>query len=504
MKPIQRLLSIPAVGIIVILLYAGAAAFAATEQVFVVTSDYETGGYAVFSPGSTTAHTRAGTIFQDAVARSFGNRLYVIERWHGDNILIFDQSNLDDPVMQFSVGSGSNPHDFLLLSETKAYVTLYERSGLLIVDPSSGRITGTIDLSAFADGDGIPEMDQLLYCHNRIFVSLQRLDRNNLFQPAGLSQIVIIDPETDAIVDARPAQPGIQAIDLFFTNPIDMQYISETDKIIVAGAGSFYNVGDGGLEWIDPNALRTEGQIMSESEIGGQLGGAFGTLHMRSSSEGYAIIMTEDWLESRVIRFNLKERSTKPIHAPANGFIHADVLTIGERLYICDRTIQNPGIRIFDTTTDREITTEPIATGLPPFCLTRIGPDTTVIPDPTNTDNQTMPAETACYVTALVSPSPIPFYTDVFVFYQDGSLTLKKLEQYGTGEYYMFGPNLFYFIFNSGAAVADIRFVQGSGMFLNGLNRNRIIGFGTIMVDYELLPFAFFGREVFKNATGPL
>ena len=440
MKLIQRLRSILAVSIVIIIyLYSGAAVFAATEQIFVVTTDYETGGYAVFSPGSTTAHTHVGTIFRDAVARSFGDRLYVIERWHGDNILIFEQSNLNEPVMQFSVGNGTNPHDFLLLQPDKAYVTLYEEANLLIVNPQTGQIMGEIDLSPFADDDGVPEMDLMLLHNNKVFVSIQRLDRANLFQPVGLSQIVIINPETDTMVDSRPSQPGIQAIDLFFSNPIDMQYISEKDKIIVACAGSFYNTGDGGLEFIDPNTLQTDGQIMSEKEIGGQLGGAFGTLSMLNSSEGYAIIMTEDWLESRVIRFNLSDRSVKSVHAPAKGFIHADILINGERLYICDRTIQNPGIRVFDIKTDIEITPEPIATGLPPFCLTRIGPDPTSEPDPTAPDNQTMPEEATYYMTALVSPSPISIYSDVFIFYNDGSFTLKKIEQYGIGEYYTSG-----------------------------------------------------------------
>jgi hypothetical protein len=39
-------------------------------------------------------------------------------------------------------------------------------------------------------------------------------------------------------------------------------------------------------------------------------------------------------------------------------------------LFLTDRTATKPGIRIFDVTTDTEITTDPIDVGLPPFAIT--------------------------------------------------------------------------------------------------------------------------------------
>jgi hypothetical protein len=85
----------------------------------------------------------------------------------------------------------------------------------------------------------------------------------------------------------------------------------------------------------------------------------------------------------------------------------------------------------------------------------------------------------------------------VFIFYNDGAFALKKIEQYGSGEYYTSGSYLFYFTFNSGAG-ADIQFVQGTGIFMNGPNRKKIIGLGTIMAEYSSLPFVFCGIEVFQ------
>ncbi len=475
--------------------FAGGATHA--ETLFVVTTDYESGGHSVLDTQSFSASTHQGTIFQDAVVRSFGDNVYVVERWHGDNILIYHKNNLEKPVRQFSVGSGTNPHDFLLLSETRAYVTLYEESELLIVNPQTGLRTGSIDLSAYADADGIPEMDLMIRYGDYVFVSLQRLDRTRMFQPTGTSAVVVIDLRTDTIVDTDPRQPGTQAIELTRTNPVDMQYVAATGKILVAEAGSYYTTDDGGLEFVDPVALTGEGVLMTEAELGGQIGGAFGALTMTDSDQGYAIIMTEDWLESRVVRFNIETRSARAVHAPNSGFVHSDILLRNDLLYVCDRTRYAPGIRIFDTRSDNEITSQPIETGLPPFCLTAIGADDmpTGVPGSSVPDNDTQPEESMQFVTAVLSNSDMPVFTDVFVFNADGSFVLKKFEQYGSGDFYYITPTLVHFIFNNGAAV-DIQYIQGTGIVLNGLTDRLIFGAGSYMIDYSIFPMLFAGREV--------
>ena len=41
-------------------------------------------------------------------------------------------------------------------------------------------------------------------------------------------------------------------------------------------------------------------------------------------------------------------------------------------LYVADRTLMHPGIRIFATSDDHEVTMAPLDTGLPPFDLTLV------------------------------------------------------------------------------------------------------------------------------------
>ena len=60
----------------------------------------------------------------------------------GDNIQILDPENDFSTVRQFSVGAGSDPHDILVLSPTKAYVTRYNTNVIWIVESLARRADG--------------------------------------------------------------------------------------------------------------------------------------------------------------------------------------------------------------------------------------------------------------------------------------------------------------------------------------------------------------------------
>jgi len=170
--------------------------------IFVATSDFTTGSTAFLAPDADAADTDLLTIHADAVVRFFDGKVYIINRLNADNILVLDASNLTAPLIQFSVGNGSNPQDIEVISADKAYVTRLARAELVVVDPRNGAELGTIDLGGFADADGLPEMTQMARIGSRIYVLVQRLDTNDpLFAPTGTSYIVVIDTDTDTIVD---------------------------------------------------------------------------------------------------------------------------------------------------------------------------------------------------------------------------------------------------------------------------------------------------------------
>jgi len=102
------------------------------------------------------------------------------------------------------------------------------------------------------------------------------------------------------------------------------------------------------------------------------------------------------------------------------------------------------------------------------------------------------------FVIAGVSTGDIPVFNDVLVFNEDGSFVMKKMEAYGEGEYFEFINGFFYFIFNNRGGI-DIQFAEAVGFSLPGLSGRIIVGVGSFMIDYRIVPMAFTGIEVFQE-----
>jgi DNA-binding beta-propeller fold protein YncE len=331
---------------------------------FVVTTDFQTGSFAVFPVLQPDAVARnVERIHSDAVARTHGGLVYVVNRLGGDNIQAIDPAAGYATRWQCSVENGSNPHDIAFAAPDKAYVTRYERSTILIVDPTTGPdcagfVRGTVDLSALADGDGLPEMDQAVVIGGRLFVTLQRLDRRNFFRPTSESLIAVIDVATDAVVGS---------ITLTGTNPFaetaGLVPDPVTSKIVLAEVGEFGRLDDGGLERVDPATLTAEGFFVTEQDLGGNVTDVV----LVDDHHAYAILL-DAVARSRVVRFDPSARQVISTLVAADDFLVDIALgPDGQTLYLTDRTLRQPGIRRFAISDDRELAPSPIDTGLPPF-----------------------------------------------------------------------------------------------------------------------------------------
>ena len=127
---IQKKLKLLAISLCMVLLRglpAWAGGDTGVEELFVVTTDYSVGSYSTVDLADWFTDNSIGSIHSDAVAQYYRNKIYVINRLYGDNIEVFDVSDLTTPILQFSTGSGSNPQHIAFVSEEKAYVSLYDR-----------------------------------------------------------------------------------------------------------------------------------------------------------------------------------------------------------------------------------------------------------------------------------------------------------------------------------------------------------------------------------------
>jgi hypothetical protein len=363
-------------------LTAPCAATPPLDYVLVVTSDYEVSGQVstvgVMPPWSVDEGV-AG-VHSDAVAREHGGLIYVVNRLFQDNIQVLDPAQGFATVRQFSVGPGSNPQDIAFVSSSRAYVSRYEETTLLEVDPTTGEVTDSIDLSAFADADGIPEMGQMAIWGNRLFVAVQRLDRDYFWLPSPPSYLVVIDTETNQLVDADPAAPGVQGITLAKTNPsTEILEDPGTGALYVGEAGK-WGVLDGGIEAIDPAMLGSLGLVTTEAELGGEVNDF--TIGLDGRAHAVVSVSSPSW-EAFAIAFDWATGAKIEDVWRPGGFNVTDVeVHEGAReLFVSDRTYANPGVRVFDAVGGSQLTLGPLDVGLPPHDLLIVGEEIVGVPE---------------------------------------------------------------------------------------------------------------------------
>jgi len=336
----------------------------AGTSAFVVTTDFQTGSFAVFPVLQPDAVARnVQRIHSDAVARGHEGLVYVVNRLGGDNIQAIDPAAGYATRWQCSVDNGSNPHDIAFAAPDKAYVTRYERASLLIVDPTTGPdcagfVRGTVDISQFADGDGLPEMDQAVVIDGTLFVTLQLLDRRNFFRPTERSLVALVDVATDTVVGSIPltgTNPFAESAGLV-PDPV-------TGTILLTEVGEFGRTDDGGVERIDPAARTVSGFLVTEQDLGGNVTDVV----VVDEHRAYAIVL-DATARSRVVRFDPTTRQVAATLAAGDEFlVDIERGPDGGTLYLTDRTLRRPGVRRFAIADDAELTPSPIDTGLPPF-----------------------------------------------------------------------------------------------------------------------------------------
>jgi DNA-binding beta-propeller fold protein YncE len=336
-----------------------------TDVAFVITANIPTGSYSVVDLVSRTAFNDIilGGVNSDAIARFFNGLVYVVNRFGADNIQVIDPQQGYTTIVQQSVGNGTNPQDIAVVSPSKAYVSRLGSAELLIVDPMTLAQLDAIDLSGRTkpnDLDGVPELSLMLVHNGLVYLILQHLDFTaGIPTKAAPGEIVVIDPATDTVVTV---------IELQGNNPFtDLQFSPDLNRILVGSLGDFL-VNDGGIEAIDPDTnTRDAGFVIDETTIGGDI------THFRivSATKGFAVVVTDTNFANALVTFNPSTgQKLATVFGPLNVFMSHFAINSRDELYLAvtDSATPTPGVRIFDTVQDMELTTEPLSVGqLPPL-----------------------------------------------------------------------------------------------------------------------------------------
>ena len=327
------------------------------SEALVITSDYQSGAASTVDPVDWSVHQNAQVIHSDSVCRfdPVTELPYIVSRLGSDSITVLDPKDGWRVRNQYSVGAGTNAQDIAVVNEDRAYVPRFAAPELLIVHPTQGNELGRVDLSPYADEDGNPEAAQAAAVNGTVYVALQRLD--DTWTPTDYSSLVLIDGEDGEIVEE---------VKLTAKNPVGkLRYSEPINGLVLIEAGTF-GLLDGGIEYLDIDTKALSGLVITEAVLGGDVSDAV----VVSRTKGYAVIGVYEGesAKTRLVSFDPSSgiKLEELILSDGWELSYLELTRDSTELWVSDRAMTDPGIRIFDVATDQELTDAPIDVGLPP------------------------------------------------------------------------------------------------------------------------------------------
>jgi len=265
-------------------LVAGTDATSSIGEISVVT---------VKNDGPISVENDLEVISSDPVARVEDGRPFIVNRLSFDNLQGLDPAAGFRTVFQYSTGPGSNPHDVVVLPPEEAgpdggrsglaFVTRYEppENDVAIFALDDGTLVDRIDLAPYArNPDHLPRPDQALLHDGLLYVTME--DANGTFTQFMTGRVVVIDPLLREVVDV---------IDLVGQNPFEsLLFAPDTGLIYAAMAGIFQGrlaqALTGGVETIDPVARRSQGLLVDDDALGGNVS----AVAVTSATRGYCVV----------------------------------------------------------------------------------------------------------------------------------------------------------------------------------------------------------------------
>ncbi len=330
------------------------------DYALVVTTDFQSGSYAVISTEDYEASVNLQVIHSDAICRFSGseNTPLIVSRLGADSLSLLNPQSGWSIQGEHSAGAGSNVQDVALLPGDLAVVARYSDSHLLLLNTETGEFEGEIDLTAYADEDGVPEAAWVLPVGERIFVALQRLTS---LRPSDFSLLVEVD---------LPSMSVVGEWELTTSNPfVKMRYHTSLGQIVLGETGLFGEL-DGGVELFDPLTNTLSGLLITEETLGGDILDVI----LSDGDKGWALVAISigaGSYKTRLVSFDISSGVVLNTIADSDAYDFASIELSpnGLEIWMADRNRTQPGVRIFSALDDEELFEKAIDTGLPPYMI---------------------------------------------------------------------------------------------------------------------------------------
>lgn len=343
----------------------------ASGVILVMASDFTTGFLGMIETASNRVIRDILPLYNDTILRysNVDGATYALQRLGADSLRRLANTQGYLTLYERSVGTQANPQDIAFLPGNRMAISLYNRNTIAILDRQSGAPIAGVDLSSYADSDGYAEIAGLAYAAGALYAAVQRLNRqatDAIWPPVGQSYLVKIDAMSYQV---------LQATLLTHTNPVSrLHYNAARNSLVFAAPARYYaNASlDGACLEYD---LATD-TLLTPPITEAQAGYEIADCAIRADGSG--IFLGNDMVLSSVLGlFNLTTKNVTQIAASlpsSNGGYFSDfLLHTNGKVYLADRNIFNPGVRIFSGGGIlTEETQRPLYTGLPPFVLEEV------------------------------------------------------------------------------------------------------------------------------------
>jgi hypothetical protein len=233
-------------------------------------ADYSAGQLALVDWESGAVRDAVLPTASDVNVTMDAGRLFVLERSVENTVRMYDPADLSAPIVEISTGDSTNPQSAALCGET-IVTSLFATDYLALFDATTGLPSGTVDLSAYDDGDGSPEAFSIVRAGDQLLVALNQLDTGTATWNSadGTGTIVQLDCASLSVVDAWETGP----------NPSLSSWPQDDTKFLLQ-TGDYFNDDfsirlDGALYSFSPEA-GISAPIFTEEAVGANLGAIAG------------------------------------------------------------------------------------------------------------------------------------------------------------------------------------------------------------------------------------
>lgn len=288
---------------------------------------------------------------------SYENYFYQIGRSGIDTLTKWDTKNPGVVEWQYSTkasgAASANPHRLVFKDVSSGYVIRYGSNTSWVVNlnakDDSEFKTGELDLSAYDDGDGTPEATNGVVVGDRLYVLMQRIDRNNGWSPTNTSFIAVFDTSTNQEIDLD-IDASLGGIPLQTRNGSDLAYVPGLG-LVVQSTGSWTTQDYTGIEIVNLTDYSTT-VLIDKSD------GYNNIKSVAVVSETTAYFVAYDaWKDTSVYRINLTNGNVSS--SPVADLAHVDVRSMAVDpnglLWVGVSDDSNPRIVVVDPYNDEAV-----------------------------------------------------------------------------------------------------------------------------------------------------